>query len=70
MRMRKQFLDDGKRKLVIVYDDKNKIAGLRGWLQENPFGVRSDWERHVLARGAPMYRLMLQKIAADTTVVN
>ncbi|XP_021751548.1 uncharacterized protein LOC110717206 isoform X3 [Chenopodium quinoa] len=60
MRMRKQFLDEGKSKLVIAYD-KNMIAGPGGWLKENPFGVRSDWERHVLARGAPMYRLMLCK---------
>ncbi|XP_021747665.1 uncharacterized protein LOC110713525 [Chenopodium quinoa] len=66
MRMCKQFLDEGKNKLVIAYDDKSMIAGPGGWLTENPFGVRSDWERHVLARGAPMCRLMLcKKIAGD-----
>lgn len=31
------------------------------WLEENPFVVRSDWERHVLDRGGQMYRLMLCK---------
>lgn len=61
MRLRKQFLDEGKGKLAIVYDDENMIAGSGGWLRENPFGVRSDWERHVLARGGSMYRLMLYK---------
>lgn len=62
MRMREQFLNEGKKKLAIVYDDKkNMTAGAGGWLKENPFGVRSDWERHVLAREAPLYRLMLYK---------
>ncbi|KAL2933237.1 Phosphoglycerate kinase [Bienertia sinuspersici] len=60
LRMRKQFLDEGK-KLALVDNDKIMIPGPGGWLAENPFGVRSDWERHVLARGAPMYRLMLYK---------
>ncbi|GAV90592.1 hypothetical protein CFOL_v3_34001 [Cephalotus follicularis] len=25
------------------------------WLEENPFGVGSDWERHVINRRAPIY---------------
>ncbi|CAO2824293.1 unnamed protein product [Amaranthus hypochondriacus] len=60
-RMRNQFLNQGKNKLAIAYEEENSIVGPGGWLKENPFGIRSDWERHVLARGAPMYRLMLYK---------
>lgn len=57
--MKDEFLKYGKGKLIVhgeSYDITNS-----GWLQENPFGVRSDWERHVLDRGDPMYRLMLSK---------
>ncbi|CAI9097980.1 OLC1v1034511C1 [Oldenlandia corymbosa var. corymbosa] len=35
------------------------------WLDENPFGVRSDWEQHVLDRGDKMYRLLLIKSADE-----
>ncbi|XP_074312041.1 uncharacterized protein LOC141647657 isoform X2 [Silene latifolia] len=56
-RMREQFLTEGKQKLVIEDSDND----CNGWLKENPFGVRSDWERHVLARKLPMYRLMFYK---------
>lgn len=59
VRMREQFLKYGKGKLSVVHDQDAKING--GWLEENPFGVRSDWEQHVIDRGAPMYRLMLSK---------
>lgn len=62
LRMRKQFLEEGKGKLDVLRDDDGDIAlTSTGWLKENPFGLRSDWERHVIARGAPMYRLMLIK---------
>ncbi|KAJ8441239.1 hypothetical protein Cgig2_033963 [Carnegiea gigantea] len=62
LRMRKQFLEEGKGELDLLRDDDGDIAlPSTGWLKENPFGVRSDWERHVIARGAPMYRLMLIK---------
>ncbi|KMT06243.1 hypothetical protein BVRB_7g161710 isoform A [Beta vulgaris subsp. vulgaris] len=61
MRMCKQFLEKGKEKLDVVYDDMDMVPGPGGWLEDNPFGVRSDWESHVLARGDPMYRLMLCK---------
>ncbi|KAL6507895.1 hypothetical protein OROGR_024090 [Orobanche gracilis] len=37
-----------------------------GWLKENPYGVPSDWERHVLDRGGPMYRLLLSKVESGT----
>ncbi|KAL8139098.1 hypothetical protein V2J09_005099 [Rumex salicifolius] len=57
MRMREQFLKESNGRLVILQDD----TLLGEWLIENPFQVQSDWERHVLARGAPMYRLMLYK---------
>ncbi|KAJ8750425.1 hypothetical protein K2173_015564 [Erythroxylum novogranatense] len=50
LRMVKLFLKYGKDKLIQEV-----------WLQENPFGVRSDWEQHVIDRGDPMYRVMLMK---------
>jgi len=60
--MKKQFLEEGKGKLALPYDDDGGSAlTSAGWLKENPFGVQSDWECHVIARGAPMYRLMLIK---------
>ncbi|KAI3417236.1 Phosphoglycerate kinase [Psidium guajava] len=59
VRMKEQFLRYGKGKLSILQAQDTTIY--RGWLQENPFGIRSDWEQHVLDRGAPMYRLMLLK---------
>ncbi|KAJ1412746.1 hypothetical protein SESBI_20180 [Sesbania bispinosa] len=58
IRMKEQFLRYGKGKLDLEHGQCN---GLSGWLEENPFGVRSDWERHVLERGAPMYRMMFSK---------
>lgn len=59
MRMRDEFIRYGKGKLMIANESKD--AG--EWLNENPFGVQSDWERHVLDRGAPMYGLLLSKSA-------
>lgn len=52
--MKEQFLRYGKSKLDLEY-------GQSEWLEENPFGVRSDWEKHVLERQAPMYRMMFSK---------
>ena len=52
--MKEQFLSYSKGQLVTDGDGDHRI--------DNPFGVVSDWERHVLARGAPMYRTMLKKI--------
>ncbi|KAK4798532.1 hypothetical protein SAY86_030858 [Trapa natans] len=61
VRMKEQFLRYGKGKLVPLRNqDDLKING-RYWLRENPFGVPSDWEKHVLERGAPMYRLIFSK---------
>ncbi|CAL4925167.1 unnamed protein product [Urochloa decumbens] len=53
--MKEQFLSYSNGQLVVDGDDC-------GHRMENPFGVASDWERHVLARGAPMYRTMLRKV--------
>lgn len=61
LRMKEQFLKYGKGKLSVLNDQDNAKIGQGGWLMENPFGVRSDWEQHVIDRGAPMYRLMLSK---------
>ncbi|XP_038904997.1 phosphoglycerate kinase, cytosolic-like isoform X2 [Benincasa hispida] len=56
LRMKEAFLLYGKGKLAILQEQVGEE-----WLSENPFGVRSDWERHVLDRGDPMFRLMLSK---------
>ncbi|XP_020261337.1 uncharacterized protein LOC109837488 isoform X2 [Asparagus officinalis] len=56
LRMKEQFMMFGKEKLVIEGGDGE------GWLPNNPFGVQSDWEQHVIGRGDPMYRLMLRKV--------
>ncbi|XP_024985810.1 phosphoglycerate kinase, cytosolic-like isoform X2 [Cynara cardunculus var. scolymus] len=53
LRMKQQFLKYGNGKFTIDHQEE--------WLKENPFGVESDWEQHVLHRGLPMYRLMLSK---------
>lgn len=58
-RMREEFLKFGKGKLAAHEECGDKTN--QGWLRENPFGVMSDWEQHVIDRGAPMYRLMLSK---------
>ncbi|KAA8516568.1 hypothetical protein F0562_016926 [Nyssa sinensis] len=54
MRMKEQFLQYGKGKLAVVHNPDDANIGHGGWLKENPFGVRSDWEQHVIDRGAPM----------------
>lgn len=53
--MKEQFISHSKGRLVVDGGDS-------GHQMENPFGVASDWERHVLARGAAMYRTMLRKV--------
>ncbi|KAJ7972365.1 Phosphoglycerate kinase [Quillaja saponaria] len=58
MRMKEEFLKYGKGKLHLVHGQGNDQGG---WLEQNPFGVRSDWEQHVIERGGPMYRLMFSK---------
>ncbi|GLT89799.1 hypothetical protein SLE2022_077690 [Rubroshorea leprosula] len=60
--MKEEFLKYGKGKLDLVHDQCNREFSGGMWLEENPFGVHSDWEQHVLERGAPMYRLMLSKL--------
>ncbi|CAA2980848.1 phosphoglycerate kinase, cytosolic-like isoform X1 [Olea europaea subsp. europaea] len=62
LRMKKEFIEYSKGKLVLVHDPETDSVQQRGWLMENPFGVRSDWEQHVLDRGEPMYRLLLSKV--------
>ncbi|CAI8594100.1 unnamed protein product [Vicia faba] len=54
MRMKEQFSRYSKNKLVMEH-------GQNDWLDENPFGVKSEWEKHVLERGAPMYRMLFSK---------
>ncbi|XP_057445565.1 uncharacterized protein LOC130737738 isoform X2 [Lotus japonicus] len=65
IRMKEQFLRYGKGKLELEPD---KCNGQSEWLKENPFGVMSDWEKHVLERGAPMYRMMFSKSSATSEV--
>ncbi|PSS04595.1 Phosphoglycerate kinase [Actinidia chinensis var. chinensis] len=61
VRMEGQFLQYGKGKLAIMQDHSDVNIGQGRWLKENPFGVRSDWEQHVIDRGDSMYRVMLSK---------
>ncbi|XP_008809686.2 phosphoglycerate kinase-like isoform X3 [Phoenix dactylifera] len=55
-RMKEQFIMYAKGRLLVDGDEN------MGWLEENPFGIRSDWEQHVIDRGAPMFRIMLRKV--------
>ncbi|KAL6555029.1 hypothetical protein OROGR_006287 [Orobanche gracilis] len=57
LRMKNDFIEYGKGKLQVVEHSENMATNELGWLKENPYGVPSDWERHVLDRGGPMYRL-------------
>ena len=62
IRMKEEFLRHGKGKLKLVHGSQEECNGQSSsWRMENPFGVRSDWEHHVLDRGNPMYRLMFTK---------
>lgn len=58
VRMKEEFLKYSKNKLTVSHQEL--------WLDVNPFGIRSDWEHHVLNRGAPMYRVMLSKLDTST----
>ncbi|KAI3471876.1 hypothetical protein Pfo_028564 [Paulownia fortunei] len=62
VRMKNEFIEYGKGKLVVVEHSEDVGDNKLGWLKENPFGVPSDWEKHVLDRGDPMYRLLLSKV--------
>ncbi|OAY71813.1 Phosphoglycerate kinase [Ananas comosus] len=55
IRMKEQFILYGKGEVSVDGGDGTE------WIDENPLGVRSDWERHVIGRGAPMYRTILIK---------
>ncbi|OMO72477.1 Phosphoglycerate kinase, partial [Corchorus capsularis] len=54
MRMKELFLKYGKGKLCLSHDHHNVKPNGNTWLEENPYGIRSDWEQHVLDRGAPI----------------
>ncbi|XP_078427592.1 uncharacterized protein LOC144700077 isoform X1 [Wolffia australiana] len=56
-RMKEDFMAHGIGPLAVEGDESGE------WMRENPFGVRSDWERHVLAQSKPMYRALLCKKA-------
>jgi phosphoglycerate kinase len=51
------------KELFITYGRGNMVNDVhdKEWMEENPFGVRTDWELHTLARGNPLYRTMLRK---------
>ncbi|KAK8948963.1 hypothetical protein KSP39_PZI005839 [Platanthera zijinensis] len=57
IRMEEQFIKCGKGRIILEEDGEGNR-----WLPENPFEVRSDWERHVLDRRGRMYRTMLRKV--------
>ncbi|XP_071910569.1 uncharacterized protein [Coffea arabica] len=63
IRMKSEFVKYGKGKIMVMDESEDASCYQRQWLNENPFGVRSDWEQHVLDRGANMYRLLLSKPA-------
>ncbi|XVE76147.1 hypothetical protein DITRI_Ditri12bG0150100 [Diplodiscus trichospermus] len=54
-RMKEQFLKYGKGKLHLLHDYYGAQISRNTWLKENPFGIRSDWEQHVVDRGAPIW---------------
>ncbi|KAJ7514018.1 hypothetical protein O6H91_23G022700 [Diphasiastrum complanatum] len=61
--MRREFECYGKGKVGLDIEHHNeKSCDDEGWLKSNPFKVATDWERHVLAKGGQMYRLMLAKM--------
>ncbi|PIA37252.1 hypothetical protein AQUCO_03000087v1 [Aquilegia coerulea] len=62
VRMREEFIRYGKNKLAIIENEDDLELDDEGWLRDNPYGVRSDWEQHVINRGAPMYRLMFSRV--------
>lgn len=69
IRMKQLFMMYGKGRLVL--DGRNDAkCDEKGWLEENPFGVRSDWEQHVIDRGESMYRLLISKIATNKKCKN
>ncbi|KAI7996800.1 hypothetical protein LOK49_LG10G01657, partial [Camellia lanceoleosa] len=57
VRMKEQFVQYGKGKLAVMQDHGDANIGQGGWLKESPFGVWSDWEQHVIDRGAPIHVL-------------
>lgn len=61
-RMKDQFLLHGEGKFAIGNDRDRLRFDSEWWLDANPFGVHTDWEQHVIDRGAPMYRLLLSKV--------
>ncbi|CAK7343140.1 unnamed protein product [Dovyalis caffra] len=68
VRMKELFLKNGKGKLTLWNDQHHAKMNRRAWFEENPFGVMSDWEQHVIDRGYPMYRLMLSKSPVSNDV--
>ncbi|KAM7526186.1 hypothetical protein LguiA_016088 [Lonicera macranthoides] len=65
-RMKEEFTKYSKGKLAIMNNrDDTTVGGGGGWLKENPFGVQSDWEQHVIDRGDPMFRLILSKSSSN-----
>eukprot|EP01018_Ginkgo_biloba_P032431 Gb_38763 [translate_table: standard] len=62
VRMKDEFLQYGKGKVGVSIEHYGyKVCDTNGWLKDNPFGVCSDWEQHVIDRGEPMYRVVLSK---------
>ncbi|KAL3642609.1 hypothetical protein CASFOL_013424 [Castilleja foliolosa] len=65
VRMKNEFIEYGDGKLVVAEHTDDVAINEIGWLEKNPFGVPSDWEKHVLDRGDPMYRLLLSKVESN-----
>ncbi|XP_051132270.1 uncharacterized protein LOC127252225 [Andrographis paniculata] len=66
LKMKIDFLRYGKGRLVLMDSPEERVCNEKsGWLEDNPFGVPSDWEQHVLERGHPMYRILLLKVETE-----
>ena len=63
LELREDFMEHGNGciGMSIEHEDSSKCDE-EGWLVDNPYGVSSDWEDHVLGCGKRMYRVLLARL--------
>lgn len=62
-RLRQDFLELGESYITLSIEHLDKLrCDSEGWLLDNPYGVLTDWESHVLQRGDRMYRVLLTRL--------
>ena len=63
LQLREDFMEHGNGCICMSHEheDSSKCDD-EGWLVENPYGVSTDWEAHVLGRGKRMYRILLSRL--------